>query len=73
MRSFDRAGTRTTFKSDGTVIAELALMDNDDMAMLHVRGLDRTNWKLEVAKSVDITLILGLTFARAEIMHAWRR
>lgn len=73
MRSFDQAGTRTTFQSDGVVFAELTLMDNNDMAMLHKRGLDRTNWKLEVAKDVDMTLVIGLAFARAEIMQAWRR
>lgn len=42
IRSFDQAGTRTSFQSDGVVFAELTLMDNNDMAMLHRRGLDRT-------------------------------
>ncbi|KAG9603636.1 hypothetical protein KCU77_g1587, partial [Aureobasidium melanogenum] len=73
MRCFDKAGSRTSFQSDGAVIAELTLMDNNDASFLHKRGLDRTTWKLEVAKGVDITLVVGLAFARAEIMHAWRR
>lgn len=73
MRCFDRAGSRMSFQSDGVVVAELTLMDNNDASFLHRRGLDRTTWKLEVAKGVDITLVIGLAFARAEIMHAWRR
>lgn len=73
MRCFDKAGSRTSFQSDGVVIAELTLTDNNDASLLHKRGLDRTTWKLAVAKDVDITLVLGLAFARAEIMHAWRR
>lgn len=73
MRCFDKAGSRTSLQSDGVVIAELTLMDNNDASFLHKRGLDRTTWKLEVAKGVDITLVVGLAFARAEIMHAWRR
>lgn len=42
IRSFNQAGTRTSFQSDGVGFAELTLMDNNDMAMLPRRGLDRT-------------------------------
>jgi hypothetical protein len=73
MKSFDKAGSRTSFLVDGVVVAEMTLTDNNDAAFLHKRGLDRTNWVLEVAEGVDVALIVGLAFARAEISHAWRR
>jgi hypothetical protein len=73
MKSFDKAGSRTSFLVDGVVVAEMTLTDNNDAAFLHKRGLDRTNWVLEVAEGVDVAFIVGLAFARAEISHAWRR
>jgi hypothetical protein len=73
MKSFDKAGSRTSFLVDGVVVAEMTLTDNNDAAFLHKRGLDRTNWVLEVAEGVDVALIVGLAFVRAEISHAWRR
>ncbi|KAI4728206.1 hypothetical protein E4T49_04109 [Aureobasidium sp. EXF-10728] len=73
VRSFDHAGSRTSFLADGMVVAEMTLVDNNDAALLHKRGLDRTTWKLEVAEGVDIALIVAVAFARAEISHAWRR
>jgi hypothetical protein len=73
MKSFDKAGSRTSFLVDGVVIAEMTLTDDNDAAFLHKRGLDRTNWVLEVAEGIDVALIVGLAFARAEISHAWRR
>ncbi|KAH0030657.1 hypothetical protein KCU78_g3015, partial [Aureobasidium melanogenum] len=73
IRSFDNAGSRTTFQVDGTTIVEMTLTDNNDASFLHKRGLDRTTWRLEVAKGVDVALVVALAFARAEISHAWRR
>ncbi|KAG9560219.1 hypothetical protein KCU71_g6302, partial [Aureobasidium melanogenum] len=73
IRSFDKAGSRTTFQVDGTTIVEMTLTDNNDASFLHKRGLDRTTWRLEVAKGVDVALVVALAFARAEISHAWRR
>jgi hypothetical protein len=73
MKSFDKAGSRTSFLVDGVVVAEMVLTDNNDASFLHKRGLDRTNWTLEVAEGVDVALVVGLAFARAEISHAWRR
>ncbi|KAG9854157.1 hypothetical protein KCU98_g2578, partial [Aureobasidium melanogenum] len=73
IRSFDKAGSRTTFQVDGTNIVEMTLTDNNDASFLHKRGLDRTTWRLEVAKGVDVALVVALAFARAEISHAWRR
>jgi hypothetical protein len=73
MKSFDKAGSRTSFLVDGVVIAEMTLTDNNDASFLHKRGLDRTNWTLEVQEGVDVALVVGLAFARAEISHAWRR
>lgn len=73
IRSFDKAGSRTTFQVDGAIVAEMTLSDNNDASFLHKRGLDRTTWKLQVAKDVDIALVVALAFARAEISHAWRR
>ncbi|KAI4722056.1 hypothetical protein E4T48_01749 [Aureobasidium sp. EXF-10727] len=59
VRSFDHAGSRTSFSADGTVVAEMTLVDNNDAALLHKRGLDRTTWKLEVAEGVDIALLVA--------------
>ncbi|THW08681.1 hypothetical protein D6D23_07992 [Aureobasidium pullulans] len=73
MRSFDKAGSRTSFGVQGVVVAEMTLTDNNDAAFLHKRGLDRTAWKLEVAEGVDVSLVIALAFARAEISHSWRR
>lgn len=73
IRSFDKAGSRTTFQADGATIVEMTLTDNNDTSFLHKRGLDRTTWKLQVVKGVDIALVVALAFARAEISHAWRR
>ncbi|CAD0099075.1 unnamed protein product [Aureobasidium mustum] len=73
IRSFDKAGSRTTFQVDGVTIVEMTLTDNNDASFLHKRGLDRTTWRLEVVKGVDIALVVALAFAHAEISHAWRR
>jgi len=73
IRSFDKAGSRTTFQVDGATIVEMTLTDNNDASFLHKRGLDRTTWKLQVVRGVDIALVVALAFARVEIMHAWRR
>ncbi|KAI9661569.1 MAG: hypothetical protein M1821_008807 [Bathelium mastoideum] len=73
MQSFDHAGTRTVFEVEGATIAELHLMENNDLSFLKWRGLARSVWKVRMAGGVDMALILALAFCRAEVSHAWRR
>lgn len=73
MHSIDRRGTRSTFEVEGAVIAEMHLIENNDLTFLDKRGIDRSAWKIDIAGGVDIALILALAYCRAEVLHAWRR
>lgn len=73
LQSADHAGTTTMFLIDGEPIAEMALVQNNDLSFLGRRGLDRSAWKLKVLKGNDLALIAALAVCRAEVLHAWRR
>jgi hypothetical protein len=73
IQSGDHAGTETTFKVDGVVIAEMVLVTNNDLSLLGRRGLDRSGWKLKVKAGTDLALVAALAVCRAEVLHAWRR
>lgn len=73
MQSVDRAGTKTTLEVEGAVIAEMHLVENNDINFLDKRGIDRSAWRIEVAGGVDLALVIALAYCRAEISHAWRR
>lgn len=73
VRSGDHAGTSTIFQKDGTTIAEMLLVANNDLSFLDRRGLDRSGWKLKVKEGTDLALVAGLAVCRAEVLHAWRR
>jgi hypothetical protein len=73
MQSSDRAGLSTVFRVGEVAIAEMNLVENNDLLFLGTRGLDRTAWKIRIAAGVDIALILALGYCRAEVLHAWRR
>ena len=73
LQSFDHAGTRTVFEVEGINLAEMFLVENNDLLFSNWRGLNRTVWKVSMAAGVDLALILALVFCRAEVSHAWRR
>ena len=73
IKSFDAAGTKTSFEVEGIKIAEMTVTDNNDVSFLGRRGLDRSAWKLEVAGGVDVALVAAIAFVRVEVMHARRR
>lgn len=73
IHSTDHAGTTTIFRVEGKAIAEMRLVENNDVSFLSQRGLDRTAWKIRVAENVDLALILALAYARAYVNHIWRR
>ena len=73
IKSFDAAGTKTSFEVEGIKIAEMTVTDNNDVSFLGRRGLDRSAWKLEVSGGVDIVLVAAIAFVRVEVMHARRR
>lgn len=72
-QSSDHAGTNTIFKVGDGVVAEMRLMENNDMSFLNWRRLDRSVWKIRIAGGVDLAMIVVLAYCRAEILHAWRR
>jgi len=72
MQSFDRAGTRTVFLVEEVAIAEMVIVENNDLMFLGTRGLDRSVWKTRLAAGIDVALILALAYCRAEVSHAWR-
>lgn len=69
MRSFDHGGSTTAFEVEGVTIAVMHLIENNDMQLLHRKGLDRTAWKLRIAGEVDMALVLALAFCRIEIRY----
>jgi hypothetical protein len=73
MQSSDHAGSKTVFRVGEAAIAEMSLVENNDLSFLGTRGLDRSAWKIRMAPDVDIALILALAYCRAEVLHAWRR
>jgi hypothetical protein len=73
MQSIDHAGSKTVFRVGEEAIAEMSLVENNDLSFLGTRGLDRSAWKIRLAAGVDIALILALAYCRAEVLHAWRR
>jgi hypothetical protein len=73
MQSSDRAGTKTVFRVGEVAIAEMNIVENNDLSFLGTRGLDRSVWKIRLAAGVDIALILALAYCRAEVLHIWRR
>ena len=73
IQSGDHAGTETTFRVDGVVIAEMLLVTNNDLSLLGRRGLDRSGWKLKVKAGTDLALVAALAVCRAEVLHAVRR
>jgi hypothetical protein len=73
IQSSDRAGTQTVFRVGEVAIAEMTIVENNDLSFLDTRGLDRSSWKIRLAAGVDIALILALAYCRAEVLHAWRR
>jgi len=73
MQSSDHAGSKTVISVGETAIAEMSLVENNDLSFLGTRGLDRSAWKIRMAAGVDVALILTLAYCRAEVLHAWRR
>ncbi|KAM0717894.1 hypothetical protein Q7P37_006226 [Cladosporium fusiforme] len=73
IQSSDHAGSITTFHVEGKAIAEMHLVQNNDISFLGQKGLDRSAWKIHVVGGVDMALILALAYCRAYILHAWRR
>lgn len=73
VRSGDHAGTETTFRVAGVVIAEMTLVTNNDLSLLGRKGLDRSGWKLKVKAETDLALVAALAVCRAEVLHAVRR
>ncbi|KAF4549125.1 Hypothetical protein D9617_23g005400 [Elsinoe fawcettii] len=69
----DAAGLTTRFFVGNEEIAELLMVENNDLEGLHDKGLDRSGWRLTVAAGVDLALILAITFDRIEGQHAYRR
>lgn len=73
LRALDQAGITTVFQVENAVIAEMRLVENNDVNFLDIRGLDRSVWELRVVGGVDLALILALAFCRAAVCHMWRR
>lgn len=73
LRSADHAGTTTTFEADDVAVAEMSVVQNNDLSFLDRRGLDRSSWKLKVVAGADLALVAALAICRAEVLHAWRR
>jgi hypothetical protein len=73
MQSSDHAGSKTVFRVGEAVIAEMSILENNDLSFLGKRGLERSAWSIRIAAGVDVAIILALAYCRALVLHAWRR
>ncbi|KAI2780194.1 tubby C-terminal-like domain-containing protein [Daldinia loculata] len=71
MRPNDHAALTTTISVDGTAIATIRKVEDNDIASLGTR--DRSVWEVRVASGVDLSLIMILMLCRAEMGHVWRQ
>jgi hypothetical protein len=73
MQSSDHAGSKTIFRVGEAIIAEMSILENNDLSFLGKRGLERSAWSIRIAGGIDIAIILALAYCRALVLHAWRR
>jgi hypothetical protein len=73
IQSSDHAGTKTVFQVGEAIIAEMTILENNDLSFLGSKGLERSAWSIRIAGGVDVALILALAYCRAMALHAWRR
>jgi hypothetical protein len=73
IQSSDHAGTKTVFQVGEAIVAEMTILENNDLPFLGSKGLERSAWSLRVAGGVDVALIVALAYCRAMVLHAWRR
>jgi hypothetical protein len=73
MQSSDHAGSKTVFRVGQAAIAEMSIVENNDLSFIGKRGLERSAWSIRIAGGVDVALILALAYCRALVLHAWRR
>jgi hypothetical protein len=73
IHSSDHAGTKTVFRVGEAIIAEMSILENNDISFLGSKGLERSAWRIRIASGVDVALILALAYCRAMVLHLWRR
>jgi hypothetical protein len=73
IQSSDHAETKTVFQVGEAIVAEMTILENNDLSFLGSKGLERSAWSLRIAGGVDVALVLALAYCRAMVLHAWRR
>ena len=72
IQSSDHSDTKTVFRVGDAIIAEMSILENNDISFLGSKGLERSAWRIRIASGVDVALILALAYCRAMVLHLWR-